>query len=249
MTAAKPTLILAPGLMCDATSWGAVPSGLPDWDCKVVDHGQADSLVQMAEQLLAGAPARFALAGHSMGGRVALEVMRIAPERVTHLGLFDTGHLPKPAGEAGDEEVRKRMALLAIARSQGVRAMASEWVKGMVAPQRLNDRTLIDAILDMFERKDAGIFEKQLHALIHRPDATAVLQTVKVPTLVLCGALDAWSPPAQHQTIADCIPARPAIVSVPDGGHMVMQEQPEAVLAAMRQWLALPSSVSQGATC
>jgi len=171
--------------------------------------------------------------------------MRIAPERVTHLGLFDTGHLPKPAGEAGDEEVRKRMALLAIARSQGVRAMASEWVKGMVAPQRLNDQALIDEILDMFERKSAEIFERQLRALIQRPDATPVLGAVKVPTLVLCGALDAWSPPVQHQAIADCIPARPAIVSVPDGGHMVMQEQPEAVLAAMRQWLSEP----QGASC
>ena len=239
MQARKPTLLLAPGLMCDAASWGAVPSGLSDLaDCHVVDHGTADSLVQMAEQLLAGAPARFALAGHSMGGRVALEVMRLAPERVTHLGLFDTGHLARPAGAAGDEEVRKRMALLAIAREQGVRAMAAEWVKGMVAPQRLTDAALIESILAMFERKSADIFERQLHALIHRPDATVVLQRLKVPTLVLCGELDAWSPPAQHQVIADCIPARPAIVAVQGGGHMVMQEQPEAVLQAMRQWLA-----------
>ena len=242
----KPVLLLAPGLMCDATSWGAVPSGLPEFDCRVVDHGQADSLVQMAEQLLADAPARFALAGHSMGGRVALEVMRLAPERVTHLGLFDTGHLPKPAGEAGDEEVRKRMALLAIAREQGVRAMAAEWVKGMVAPQRLSDAALIEDILAMFERKSADIFERQLRALIQRPDATAVLQAVRVPALVLCGELDAWSPPAQHQTMADCIPARPAIVAVPGGGHMVMQEQPEPVLQAMRQWLSQPT---QGASC
>lgn len=242
----QPVLLLVPGLMCDATSWGAVPSGLPEFDCRVVDHGQADSLVQMAEQLLANAPARFALAGHSMGGRVALEVMRLAPERVTHLGLFDTGHLPKPAGEAGDEEVSKRMALLAIAREQGVRAMAAEWVKGMVAPQRLSDAALIEDILTMFERKSADIFERQLRALIQRPDATAVLQAVRVPALVLCGELDAWSPPAQHQTMADCIPARPAIVAVPGGGHMVMQEQPDAVLQAMRQWLSQPS---QRASC
>ena len=242
----QPVLLLVPGLMCDATSWGAVPSGLPEFDCRVVDHGQADSLVQMAEQLLANAPARFALAGHSMGGRVALEVMRLAPERVTHLGLFDTGHLPKPAGEAGDEEVRKRMALLAIAREQGVRAMAAEWVKGMVAPQRLSDAALIEDIMAMFERKSADIFERQLRALIQRPDATAVLQAVRVPALVLCGELDAWSPPAQHQTMADCIPARPAIVAVPGGGHMVMQEQPEPVLQAMRQWLSQPT---QRASC
>lgn len=234
----KPTLLLVPGLMCDATSWGAVPSGLPELDCRVVDHGQADSLVQMAEQLLGQAPARFALAGHSMGGRVALEVMRLAPERVTHLGLFDTGYLPKPAGAAGEEEVRKRMALLAIAREQGVRAMAAEWVKGMVAPQRLQDSALIESILVMFERKSAGIFERQLRALIQRPDATAVLQAVQVPALVLCGELDAWSPPAQHQAMADCMAACPAVVAVPGGGHMVMQEQPEAVLQAMRQWLS-----------
>ncbi|MEY4734293.1 MAG: hypothetical protein RLZZ464_2359 [Pseudomonadota bacterium] len=234
----KPVLLLAPGLMCDATSWGPVPAMLPDFDCRVVDHGTTDSLTQMAEQLLANAPERFALAGHSMGGRVALEVMRIAPERVTHLGLFDTGHLPKPAGAAGDEEVRKRMALLSIARAQGVRAMASEWVKGMVASQRLHDRPLIDAILDMFERKTADTFERQLRALIHRPDATPVLQKIQVPTLVLCGELDAWSPPAQHQAIADCISARPAVVSIADCGHMAMQEQPEAVAQAMRQWLS-----------
>lgn len=237
-------LVLVPGLMCDATCWGAVPSGLPEFECQVVDHGSADSLVQMAEQLLAQAPARFALAGHSMGGRVALEVMRIAPERVTHLGLFDTGHLPKPAGAAGDEEVRKRMALLDIARTQGVRAMASEWVKGMVAPQRLNDQPMIDAILAMFERKSADNFERQLRALIQRPDATSVLQAVQVPTLVLCGELDAWSPPAQHQAIADRIPAHPTIVSIPDCGHMAMQEKPEAVVQAMRQWLSQPQGTS-----
>ena len=238
MTGNHPVLLLTPGLMCDAASWGPVPAMLSGFDCRVVDHGTADHLTQMAEQLLAHAPERFALAGHSMGGRVALEVMRVAPERVTHLGLFDTGHLPKPAGVTGDEEVRKRMALLAIAREQGLRAMASEWVKGMVAPHRLNDQSLIDAILQMFERKSADIFERQLRALIQRPDATPVLHKIQVPTLVLCGEQDAWSPPSQHQAMADCIPARPAIVTIADCGHMAMQEQPEAVAQAMRQWLS-----------
>ena len=96
----------------------------------------------------------------------------------------------------------------------------------------------------MFERKSADIFERQLRALIQRPDATPVLQRVQVPTLVLCGALDAWSSPVQHQAMADCIPARPPLVSVADGGHMVMQEQPDAVLQAMRAWLNLPGGVA-----
>jgi pimeloyl-ACP methyl ester carboxylesterase len=240
MEARKPTLILVPGLMCDATSWGAVPSGLSEFDCVVIHHGIADSLTQMAEQLLAQAPARFALAGHSMGGRVALEVMRMAPARVTHLGLFDTGFLPKAPGLAGEEEVRKRMTLLQMAQTQSVRAMAKEWIKGMVAPHRLAEAPLIDSILEMFERKSADIFERQLHALIHRPDATQVLQHIKSPTLVLCGALDAWSPPSQHQAMANHLPNHPDIVAIPDCGHMAMQEAPEAVVQAMRQWLEQP---------
>ena len=246
MAADKPTLLLVPGLMCDATAWQPVLPGLSHVaTCQVVDHGTADSLTQMAEQLLAHAPARFAMAGHSMGGRVALEVMRMAPERVTHLGLFDTGHLPKPAGEAGDEEVRKRMALLHIARTQGVRAMATEWVKGMVPPHRLSDARLMQDILDMFERKSADLFEKQLRALIARPDATPVLQQLQLPTLVLCGELDAWSPPSQHQALADLIPAHPHVVSIPNCGHMAMQEQPDAVVQAMQHWLAQP----EGSAC
>ena len=238
MTIVKPTLVLVPGLMCDATSWGSIPSGLPEFDCRVVDHGMASSITQMATQLLAQAPQSFALAGHSMGGRVALEVMRIAPNRVTHLGLFDTGFMPKAAGSTGEEEVRKRMALLALAQTQGVRAMATEWVKGMVAPHRLADTALIESILAMFERKNATIFEHQLRALIERPDATTVLQQLRVPTLILCGELDAWAPPAQHQSMADHIPNIPKIVAIPHCGHMAMQEQPESVIQAMRQWLA-----------
>lgn len=237
----KPTLILVPGLMCDDTAWQPVLPGLAALaDCQVVDHGMADSLQKMAKQLLAQAPAQFALAGHSMGGRVALEVIRIAPERVTHLGLFDTGHLPLPPGEAGQAEIAKRMALLSLAREQGVRAMASEWVQGMVAPRRLNDRALIGSILNMFERKSADLFERQLRALIQRPDATDVLRQLKVPTLVMCGELDSWASPAQHRTLAAEIPTRPAVASLPECGHMAMQEQPEAVLHLMREWLATP---------
>lgn len=242
----KPTLILVPGLMCDATAWQPLLRGLNEQaHCLVVDHGQADSLSAMAQQLLEQAPRHFAIAGHSMGGRVALEVMRLAPERVTHLGLFDTGHLALPAGAAGDHEIAKRMALLAVARDQGVRAMARQWVQGMVAPDRLGDHDLIDAILDMFERKSADLFERQLKALIHRPDATVVLQTVRCPTLVLCGELDAWATPEQHVALAREIPAHPPVARIAACGHMAMQEQPQAVLSWMLDWLATPSAVGK----
>ena len=197
-----------------------------------------DSLEQMARQVLDQAPARFALAGHSMGGRVAMEVLRLAPERVSHLGLFDTGHRPLPLGQAGEDEVRKRMAWLAMAREQGVRAMARDWVQGMMTPQHLQDTALLESVLDMFERQSADQFERQLRALIGRPDASDVLAQVRIPTLLLCGEQDQWSPPAQHLAMAALMPLRPGVVAIRDCGHMAMQEQPRAVLQAMQQWLS-----------
>jgi pimeloyl-ACP methyl ester carboxylesterase len=139
-----PTLVLVPGLMCDAAVWAPLlPSLSAHRHCVVVDHGDSDDLAGMAQRLLAAAPEQFALAGHSMGGRVALEVCRLAPQRVSHLALMDTGHTARAAGAAGDEEARKRQALLDKARSQGLRAMAAEWVQGMVHPQRLTMPTLV----------------------------------------------------------------------------------------------------------
>jgi pimeloyl-ACP methyl ester carboxylesterase len=231
-------LILIPGLMCDATSWQPTLELLPSKiDYKVVDHGQASNLVTMAEQLLQHAPARFALAGHSMGGRVALEVMRLAPERVSHLALLDTGFLPKPSGASGQTEQDKRLALLHIAQTQGVRTMALRWVQGMVAPHRLADNALIESIVGMFERKTAAVFENQIQALLNRPDASDVLSQLSLPTLVLCGQEDSWSNVAQHQAMADLIAERPSVIAVPQAGHMVMMEAPHAVAQHLVQWL------------
>ena len=161
----KPTLILVPGLMCDETSWGPVAPALSaHMPCRVVSHGHADSLLAMAHQILETAPAQFCLAGHSMGGRVALEVVRLAPERVLRLGLLGTGYRAKEAGAAGETEVQKRQVLLDIAKQQGVRAMAQTWVQNMVAPSRLNDAALIEDIVHMFERKSEDIFKRQIKA-------------------------------------------------------------------------------------
>ena len=133
-------LLLVPGLMCDHTPWAPMlPYLNPHIAHTTIDHGDADSLVAMAERILENAPAVFDLAGHSMGGRVALEVMRLAPQRVSRLALLGTGYRAKESGKAGAEELRKRQVLLDIARTQGVRAMAAEWVKPMVAPSRLSD--------------------------------------------------------------------------------------------------------------
>jgi pimeloyl-ACP methyl ester carboxylesterase len=236
-------LILVPGLMCDAAVWQPLlPRLAPVAACRVVDHGDADDLALMARRLLDAAPPRFALAGHSMGGRVALEVMRLAPARVERLALLDTGYRARAAGAAGDDEARKRQALLDVARTQGVRAMALRWVQDMVHPARLDDAALIERIVAMFERKSADTFARQVRALLERPDATDVLRSVQVPTLVMCGRADGWAPVAQHEEIAALIPPGVATLRVvDDAGHMSTMERPDAVADVMLEWLAAPA--------
>ena len=230
-------LMLMPGLMCDHAVWEPLlPWLAKDRECRMVDHGQADSLVQMAEQLLQDAPPHMVLAGHSMGARVALEVLRLAPDRVKGVALLDTGYLPKPAGEAGEEEARKRFHLLNIAQEQGVRAMANEWVQGMVHPDRLSDKPLIESILAMFDRKDAHTFACQINALLNRPDGSDVLRVIKVPTLLMCGKQDAWSTPAQHQAM-NALATHATFDVIEDAGHMAPMERPEPVALALQRWL------------
>ncbi len=233
-------LLLVPGLMCDATVWQPVMPALGSGrECRVVDHGEADNVDQMARQLLDAAPPRFALAGHSMGARVALEVLRQAPARVSRVALLDTGYLARAPGAAGEEETRKRHALLDVARRQGVRAMAQQWVQGMVHPRRLGDASLLEAIVAMFERKSADTFERQLRALLQRPDASDVLRGIRVPALVMCGRQDSWAPVAQHEAMHALIPGA-ALAVTEDAGHMAPMERPQAVAEVLQRWVNSP---------
>ncbi|MFO7277198.1 MAG: alpha/beta fold hydrolase [Pseudomonadota bacterium] len=234
---AHDALVLVPGLLCDETVWIPQREAFRNFlEVQIADHGRIDSLGGMAEAILDRAPPRFALAGHSMGGRVALEVVRRAPERVSALALLDTGHRGLPAGEAGERERAGRMRLLEMARREGMRAMGWQWLQGMIHPSRLQDRALIDPILDMIARKTPEIFEAQIRALLGRPDAVSLLPQIRCPTLVLCGREDAWSPYAQHREIAGLIPGS-TLVAIPDCGHMCTLERPEAVNEALLRWL------------
>jgi pimeloyl-ACP methyl ester carboxylesterase len=233
----KKSLLLVPGLLCDEGVWASQTAALTDIaDVRVLNNGETDSLVTLAESIIAQAPRRFALAGHSMGGRIALEVARRVPERLIGLALLDTGYEALAPGAAGEREAAGRYALLATAREKGMRVMARAWVWGMVYPPRLQDSRLVDSILDMFERRSADLFAMQIKALVNRPNAASVLSGLPCHTLVLCGREDVWAPPARHEVITRMIPSSTLEV-VPECGHMAPMERPEAVNAALRGWL------------
>ncbi|MBE7369038.1 alpha/beta fold hydrolase [Ramlibacter pallidus] len=229
------TVLMLPGLLCDAAAWSGVIAALPGIDCRVAGYGRLDAIPAMAAHVLASvAGSGLRVAGHSMGGRIALEMARQAPERIDRIALLDTGFQPRPGGEAGAEEERQRWALVQLARDQGMRAMGERWAQGMVHPDHLRT-PVFEAILRMIERSDPEAFEAQVRALLSRPDARDVLATLRCPTLLACGREDAWSPLARHQEMRALAP-RSQLVVIEHAGHMAPMEQPGAVAGALRSW-------------
>lgn len=246
MSTARPPLVMLPGLLCDQVAWAATAALLPEHDCRVPAWGMLDSIEAMARHVLASVTEpRFAVAGHSMGGRIALEVVRLAPERVTHLALLDTGYQALPEGDAAEKERAGRAALLARSREAGMRAMGQVWATGMVHPDQIGT-PLFDAILDMIERSNPDQFAAQIHALLGRPEATPQLADIRCPTLVLCGRQDTWSPLARHEIMAATIPGATLSV-IEDSGHMSPMERPQEVAAALQAWLDMRAHDVAGA--
>jgi pimeloyl-ACP methyl ester carboxylesterase len=231
------TLLFLPGLICDQAVWRQQIDGLSDVAvCTCANYGSLDSIPAMAEAVLSAAPERFSIAGHSMGGRVALELYRLAPHRVARIALLNTGYLPRPTGEAGEEEARKRGELVALAQSRGMHAMLRQWLPPMIDSRRINDTVLVNAIIEMMSRKTPDIFAAQVRALLGRPDASATLEQIQCPALLLTGREDGWSTPEQHRAMSAKI-AGSQVLIVPDCGHMSMLERPAEVSAALRAWL------------
>lgn len=232
-----PTLLLLPGLLCDKTVWVHQIEALsPHATCIVPCYGDHDAISAMAQSVLSAAPdGPLMIAGHSMGGRVALEIARLVPQRVSRMALLDTGTEPIADAQTAADERAKRMGLLQTARRHGMRAMGEQWAQGMVHPARLGT-PVFEAILAMIGRSTPDSFQAQLHALLARPDARSVFSALQCPTLLVCGRQDNWSPLARHQEMQRALPqSRLAVIE--DSGHMTTMEQPEAVSFALLQWL------------
>jgi pimeloyl-ACP methyl ester carboxylesterase len=232
-------LFLLPGLLCDGTVWAAQVERLArTHDVRVADFRAFDHITAMAESVLAGAPPAFSVAGHSMGARVALEIVRMAPGRVERLALLDTGTHARRPGEA-----EKRQILVDLAQASGMSALADEWLPPMVHHRQPADGAIMTALRTMVERMTPEIFERQVRALLHRPDAEAGLAAIRCPVLVGVGAEDAWSPPSQHEAMAVHIP-QATLTVFPDSGHMAPIEAPDAVTAALARWLTVPATAA-----
>ena len=237
MTPRPPHLLLPPGLVCDDAIWEHQASHFSKiTTVKIPDYGLSDSLEKMAQVALRDAPERFAVAGHSMGGRVAFEIVRRVPERVAGVALLDTAYRSRATGEAGEQERVNRFALLDVARSRGMRAMARQWIPRIVHPARLSDEAFITSVVEMIGRKTADIFAAQINALLNRPDAAPVLSALRSPTLILCGREDLWSPLGGHREMAALVP-RSKLVIIENCAHMAPMECPEEVTAALGDWL------------
>ncbi len=226
------TLVFIPGLACTSRLYEAqieVLSG--DRTIIVADHTRDDSIHDMASRLLREAPERFSLAGLSMGGYVALEIMRQAPERVERLALLDTSARPDTPEASQDRE--RLISLAQAGRFQDIHAKL--WPR-LVHPDRQNDHDLQDLVFGMMRETGADAYIRQQRAIMARPDSRPLLPGIEIPALVLVGEGDAITPPDIAREMAEMIEWA-SLVVIPDAGHLSTLEQPERVTHALRLWL------------
>ncbi|QRM29221.1 alpha/beta fold hydrolase [Microvirga sp. VF16] len=228
----RPTVVLLPGLLCDASIWEAQRAALePHADIRIADFSQLDSIEAMARSALALADGPLIAIGHSMGARVAMEMVRLAPERIEKLALIDTGVDARREGEEA-----KRQAMIDLAFAEGMGALADRWLPPMVHEDRIGDRTLLAPLKAMVMRATPEQHDRQIQALLNRPNVRPHLPSIACPTLVMVGRQDRWSPLAQHEEMASLIPGAELVV-IEDSGHMSLLEQPDQVSEALLRFL------------
>jgi pimeloyl-ACP methyl ester carboxylesterase len=225
-------LILVPGLLCTARLFQPQADDLADIaSVAVADTTPFDNVGDAAAAILAAAPARFALGGLSMGGYVAFEVLRRAPQRVAALALIDTSARPDTP-----EQIARRKDLIALTRRGTFKGVTAQLLPMLIHPDRLDDAALTGIIFEMAEAVGQDAFIRQQQAIMARPDSRPDLPGIRCPTLILVGEDDRLTPPAIAREMADAIPGA-MLETIADCGHVASLERPEAVNAALRRWL------------
>jgi len=226
-------LVLVPGLLCDALLWSEQIEALDtEFKCWVADHTRSETMAGVAADVLRDAPfERFALAGLSMGGYIALEIMRQAAHRVDRLALLDTS-----ARADTPEQLEKRRGLISLAKRGRFIGVTQGLLPLFIHRGRLGDEKLVDTVKKMARNIGRDAFIRQEQAIMSRTDSLALLPTIACPTLVLCGRQDAVAPLERHQEMADGIPGA-SLAVIEECGHLSTLERPAEVSAALRAWL------------
>ena len=224
-------ILLIPGLVCDGHVWQATHAALQPLPVQVADVTTQPTITVMATDLLDQHPGPLVLMGHSMGGRVAMEMARLAPERIRAMALLNTGMNPQ-----GDGELPKREAMIALCNTQGMAALADAWLPGMMAAGLDPNPAVLDGLRAMVCRMTPQIHERQMRALLARPDARLSMPTYRRPLMLMTGRQDIWSPIAQHQDIAALCP-QACLEIIEDAGHFAPVEQPAAVAKVLVDWV------------
>jgi pimeloyl-ACP methyl ester carboxylesterase len=225
-------IVLVPGLNCSARLYAEqIP---PLWQfgpVTVADHRRDDSIPAVAQRVLAAAPPLFALAGLSMGGYIAFEIVRQAPARVAKLALLDTG-----AGAEVPERTAQRKPLIEMAGQGRFAEITDDQFPLLVHRKRHGDAALKALVRAMNEETGPDAYVRQQRAIIGRPDSRPGLAAIACPALVLVGDDDRLTPPALAREMAAGIPGARLVV-VADSGHLSTLEQPQAVTAALVEWM------------
>jgi pimeloyl-ACP methyl ester carboxylesterase len=225
-------VLLVPGLNCSARLYAEqIPALWRFGPVTVADHTRDDSMDAIAARILAAAPPHFALAGLSMGGYIALTMLRHAPERVRRLALLDTSARPETP-----EQTERRKPQIALAQAGRFAEVPALQFPIFVHHSRQNDDALRARVRAMAEETGPEAFLRQQQAIMTRPDMRPLLALIDCPTLVLVGDGDELTPPALSQEIAAGI-AGSRLVVVPDCGHLSTMERPEAVNRALIEWM------------
>lgn len=227
-------VVLIPGLLCDAALWVKPIKDLAGYmQPHIADITGADNIPELARQVLATAPRQFGLAALSMGGYVAFEIMRQAPERVLKLCLFDTSARPD-----SPEQRERRQALLALAQAGQFKGVTPRLLPLLIHPDHLQNKDVTDTIMAMAERVGRDAFKRQQTAILNRVDSRPLLSTIQCPTMMIVGDKDALTPPDIAREIAECISGC-SLHIVPHCGHLPPLEQPTEATQLMARWLAL----------
>jgi len=225
-------VVLIPGLLLTPQLYALQLEALwADAPVLLANHTRADSMAELARGILAQAPPRFALVGLSMGGYIAFEILRQAPERVARLALLDTAARPDtPDITAG------RRTNMQLAQSGRLAEVVDALIPRLVHPSRVTDAPLLDVIRRMGAQVGVAGYLRQQAAIIARPDSRQMLKDIRCPTLVLVGDADQLTPPERAQEIAAGVRGAELVI-VPECGHLSTLERPELVTRALRSWL------------